>query len=94
MSLGEPEVTGPKLQDLQWLGLLAQLVFPKATCKVLVANAVKTGFVRVSVAFNGAKQELRVPVSVLANRDWKEILTHWRASSETALIVRESNLVH
>jgi hypothetical protein len=92
--LGDPDIAGPKIQDIQWLGLLAQLVFPKARCKVLVANAAKTGFVRVAVSFNGGKQELTVPVGVLANRDWKEILAHWRASNEVAIIVRESDLVH
>ena len=94
MPLSDPEILGPKIQDIQWLGLLAQLVFPKARCKVLVAGAAKTGLVRVAVTLNGAKQDLTVPLGVLANRDWREILTHWRASNEVAIIVRESNLVH
>lgn len=94
MPLGDPDIAGPKIQDIQWLGLLAQLVFPKARCRVLVGNSAKTGLVRVAVSLNGAKQDLTVPLGVLANRDWREILAHWRASNEVALIVRESNLVH
>ena len=100
MTLGEPDIKGPRTQDLNWLTLLAQLVFPHAKVKVFAGDAVRTGAVRVRVSFtdprngNSAFSDLKVPNGALANRDWKHIVGLWQVDNATALVVKNSNLVH
>lgn len=94
MPLGEPDRSGPNLHDLQWLRLLGELVFRQADVKVLVGDSARTGEARVRVEIDGAYQDLRVPLPIIANRDWREILKIWRVDSATAFIVQNSKLVH
>lgn len=74
--------------------MLAEMVFRQAKIAVFIGDSAVTGEARVRVEFDGAHQDLKVPLGMISNRDWKEILKIWRVDNTTALIVRNSGLVH
>lgn len=78
MSLGDPDIPGPKPTDLQWLDGRLRICFDEAQIEVFAANWRINGHVRLRITHDGAYKDLTAPLGMLANRDWDRLLAHWR----------------